>query len=156
MFGSVLVVPLGLASAQSNNAATGVPTITGTVQVGAELTASPSGIDDADGLTNVSYSYQWVQVDGSTAQMALFLQRALNLSAPTGANTFDDVVADHYARHAIEAIHFAGITTGCDTEPLRYCPREPINRAQMAAFISRALNLRQQLNAWAKPARVES
>ena len=46
-------------SAAANNPATGVPTISGTVQVGEALTADTSGITDADGLTNVSFSYQW-------------------------------------------------------------------------------------------------
>ena len=48
-----------------NNAATGAPAITGTAQVGMVLTASPGTIADADGLTGVSYSYQWIQVDGA-------------------------------------------------------------------------------------------
>ena len=42
--------------------ATGAPTITGTAEVGEELTANTSGIADADGLNNVSYAYQWVRV----------------------------------------------------------------------------------------------
>ena len=50
-------------SAAANNPATGVLTISGTVQVGEALTADTSGIDDADGLTNVSYSYQWLADD---------------------------------------------------------------------------------------------
>ena len=40
--------------------ATGAPTISGTVRVGETLTADTSGIADDDGLTNVSYSYQWM------------------------------------------------------------------------------------------------
>ena len=44
----------------ANNAATGAPTISGTPQVGETLTASTSAIDDADGLTSVSYEYQWM------------------------------------------------------------------------------------------------
>ena len=51
---------------QANTAATGAPTISGTAQVGETLTASTLGITDDDGLTNVSYSYQWVRNDGST------------------------------------------------------------------------------------------
>ncbi len=51
--------------AASNNAATGSPTISGTAQVGRTLTASTSGISDADGLTSVSYSYQWIRNDGT-------------------------------------------------------------------------------------------
>ncbi len=44
--------------------ATGRPTITGTAQVGETLTADVSGIADADGLVNATFSYQW-QADGS-------------------------------------------------------------------------------------------
>ena len=46
--------------------ATGLPTISGTAQAGQTLTADTSGIDDADGLTNVSYSYQWIRSDAGT------------------------------------------------------------------------------------------
>ena len=34
--------------------------------MGETLTASTSGITDTDGLTNVSYSYQWIRNDGSS------------------------------------------------------------------------------------------
>ena len=44
----------------ANSPATGAPTITGTAQVGETLTAEPGGIEDADGLDNVGYSYQWL------------------------------------------------------------------------------------------------
>ena len=40
--------------------------ITGTAGVGNTLTADTSGIVDADGLVNVSYSYQWIANDGSS------------------------------------------------------------------------------------------
>ena len=53
-------------AARPNSPATGAPTINGTVQVGQTLTASTSGIADADGLTNVSHSYQWVANDGTS------------------------------------------------------------------------------------------
>ena len=50
---------------------TGAPTISGTAQVGKTLTANTSGISDADGLTNVSYSYQWLadnnEISGATS-----------------------------------------------------------------------------------------
>ena len=52
--------------AAPNNPATGAPAITGTAQVGETLTTDTSGIADADGLTNVSYGYQWIRNDGST------------------------------------------------------------------------------------------
>ena len=50
---------------QENSPATGSPTISGTVQVGETLTASTSGISDDDGLTNPSYTYQWIANDGT-------------------------------------------------------------------------------------------
>ena len=48
-----------------NTAATGAPTITGTAQVGETLTASTTGIADANGLTSPTYTYQWIRVDGT-------------------------------------------------------------------------------------------
>ena len=53
-----------------NNPATGAPTITGTAQVGQTLTAGTSGIMDADGLTTPGYSYQWVRVNGTDADIS--------------------------------------------------------------------------------------
>ena len=56
----------GEVEAKPNTTATGLPNISGTPQVGETLTADTSGITDADGLTNVSYSYQWIRNDGGT------------------------------------------------------------------------------------------
>ena len=47
-------------SPPENSAATGAPTINGTARVGETLTASTSGISDTDGLTNASFTYQWL------------------------------------------------------------------------------------------------
>ena len=51
--------------------ATGAPTISGTAQVGQTLTAITTGISDSDGLTNVTYSYQWLaddaEISGATS-----------------------------------------------------------------------------------------
>ena len=52
--------------ARLNSLATGTPAITGTAQVGETLTADTAGISDADGLANVSYSYQWISNDGTS------------------------------------------------------------------------------------------
>ena len=55
------------ADTSDNTPATGVPTISGTAQVGETLTADKSGIADADGLTNATYSYQWLVDDAEIA-----------------------------------------------------------------------------------------
>ena len=54
-----------------NTPATGLPTISGTVQAGETLTADTSGIDDEDGLTSGTFSYQWLadeaEIEGATS-----------------------------------------------------------------------------------------
>ena len=71
-------------SAAANTPATGAPTITGTAQVGQTLTAGTTAIVDADGLTSVSYTYQWIRVAGGTET---------NISGAT-ASTYTLVAAD--------------------------------------------------------------
>ena len=48
------------AAAQTNNPATGTPTISGTAQVGETLTADTSGIADEDGLDDAPFIYRWL------------------------------------------------------------------------------------------------
>ena len=50
---------------QPNNAPDGLPTISGTPQVEETLYASTSDISDADGLNDVSYTYQWLAGDAN-------------------------------------------------------------------------------------------
>ena len=55
-----------------NTPATGAPSISGTAQVGETLTAETSAITDADGLSNVTFSYQWLssrdtEIQGATS-----------------------------------------------------------------------------------------
>ena len=59
---SLRVVPL----ASANTAATGKPTISGpaALRVTHTLTAGTSAISDSDGVTGVTFAYQWVRVDG--------------------------------------------------------------------------------------------
>ena len=50
-------------SLPDNRSATGAPVITGTAQVGQELSADVTGIEDEDGLYGAVYTYQWERVD---------------------------------------------------------------------------------------------
>ena len=50
-----------------HNPSTGAPTISGTAQVGETLTADTSGVADADGLTNATFTYQWLADDAEIA-----------------------------------------------------------------------------------------
>ena len=73
------------------------------------------------------------------AQMASFLARALNLRAAVTDYFTDDDSSSHEAN--INALRAAGITRGCDPDGRRFCPDQPVTRAQMASFLVRALDL---------------
>ncbi len=64
-------VATGAVSARANRPAAGAPTISGTARVGETLTAVTSNITDADGLTNVAYTYEWfagaAQISGASS-----------------------------------------------------------------------------------------
>ena len=75
------------------------------------------------------------------AQMASFLVRAYGLDA-AGPAGFTDTAGDTHEKN-IDALAAAAITSGCSTEPLRYCPDDSVTRAQMATFLHRAF-LKQQ------------
>jgi predicted outer membrane repeat protein len=55
--------------------------------------------------------------------------------------TFADVPAEYWAWSFIERLYDAGITGGCATNPLRYCPEQVVNRAQMAVFLLRGIHM---------------
>jgi len=64
------------------------------------------------------------------------------VKADTGNCTppFSDVSCDHWAIDEIGAVKDAGITRGCNPpQNDRFCPEDPVTRAQMAAFIIRAI-----------------
>ena len=48
--------------------------------------------------------------------------------------------ADPAVVQAIEGMYQTGVTRGCSTSPLNYCPDQPVTRAQMASFFVRAIN----------------
>ncbi len=73
------------------------------------------------------------------AQLATILVRAFSLPA-IGSIGFADI-ADNIHADNINALAAAGITAGCVTEPLSYCPQRPVTKGQMATFIARAIGL---------------
>ena len=73
------------------------------------------------------------------AEMATFLVRALDLPAASPAGFTDTEGNTHQAD--IDALAAAGVTKGCSTNPLQYCPDRPVTRGQMATLLVRALGL---------------
>lgn len=76
------------------------------------------------------------------AQMAAFVLRARCGSAylpnmPV-SQTFSDVALTHPLVRYIQKLYTLGITGGCASGPLRYCPDQAVTRGEMAVFIERA------------------
>ena len=67
-------------------------------------------------------------------QMATFLSRAAELAATTTDFFTDDETSKHES--AINRLAAAHITAGCTATT--FCPRSPVTRGQMAAFLHRA------------------
>lgn len=81
-------------------------------------------------------------------QMAIFIMRGLGVFTPPAGPatpTFADVPnsgATDYSYEFIEEFARRGITRGCDAgPPRRYCPADPVTRAQMAVFLLRAFGM---------------
>ena len=77
------------------------------------------------------------------AQFASFIVRAFPQYSPVEAPTriFADVSPSSIHAATIQALYEAGITRGCGTEPLRYCPSDQLRRDQIASFLARVLGL---------------
>ncbi|MBL8061989.1 MAG: S-layer homology domain-containing protein, partial [Anaerolineales bacterium] len=60
-----------------------------------------------------------------------------HVSAPT---TFGDAPSYYWAWDYIERLYNAGITGGCTTSPLMYCPESQVTRAQMAVFLEKGIH----------------
>jgi len=75
-------------------------------------------------------------------QMAVFLERAIGNFAPNPSPTdmFSDVANDAF-KPFIEELYNDGITSGCSTNPLNYCPGSPVTRGQMAVFLVKAFGI---------------
>lgn len=77
----------------------------------------------------------------SRAEMAVFLVRAIhgaNFTPPPPTGIFADVPTTYWAAAYIEQLYADGITQGCGTSPLRFCPDSTVGRAEMAIFLLRA------------------
>jgi hypothetical protein len=77
------------------------------------------------------------------AEMAVFVLRAVHGASyepPAASGVFSDlpVAGKEWMQPWIEQFYVEGITTGCASAPLRYCPEQSVTRAEMATFIDRA------------------
>ena len=72
------------------------------------------------------------------AQFATFLWRfAGEPASADGSLTFDDVEPDSYYSEAVGWMVDQNITLGCSTDPVLFCPHQPLRASQAAAFLWR-------------------
>ena len=79
----------------------------------------------------------------SRATIAVWLTRVLDNAEPprVASSRFADVDAGLWWAAHVERFATLGVTRGCATGPLRYCPDDTVTRGQMAAFLNRAFAL---------------
>ncbi|MGA7877355.1 MAG: S-layer homology domain-containing protein [Desulfoferrobacter sp.] len=74
------------------------------------------------------------------AQAAVFIERAINggsYSPSPAIGIFADVPTTFWAADWIEQFYEDGLTKGCNTNPLQFCPDQNVTRADMAIFLLR-------------------
>ena len=94
------------------------------IEPGANFDATGEGVRVAVIDTGIDYTHQVFQAPG-----------------PDRRPHFVDVGPDHTFEADIAWLAVQGITHGCDPAQTRFCPDQPVTRAQMAAFLARALDL---------------
>lgn len=97
-------------------------------------------VDIADGCTNESCDkpISRREMAGWIVEVLIDADRA---ELRDHAGRFEDVDdTDPWASH-IETLAALGITSGCSSEPARYCPYRSVTRGQMAVFLVRAFDL---------------
>ena len=103
-----------------NDAATGVPTITGSPEVGRTLTASTVGIADVDGLPSSGFTWQWIRVATDTSETNI----------GTDSESYTPVAADAGAMIVVE-VSFTD-QGGTPEGPLRSAATAAVRRANVA------------------------
>jgi hypothetical protein len=76
--------------------------------------------------------------------MAVFLLKSKHGSSyqpPACTGIFQDVACPGQSANWIEELYDEGITDGCSSSPLDYCPNAIVSRAQMAVLLAKTFGL---------------
>jgi hypothetical protein len=107
-------------------------------------------ISDSSGSYSLTVTYNWsgavtpskagyaFSPENRTYTNVVENQTAQNYTAVVV--TFTDVSNSYWAWLWIERLYAAGVTSGCSTNPMMYCPEDSVTRAQMAIFLERGMN----------------
>ena len=96
---------------------------------------SGTGCADSDGLCPDEDLPRW--------EMAVWLVRILDRTDPPAIDSsrFADVDPGAWWSQHAERLAELGIVEGCETDPVRFCPDDPIDRGRVAAVLARAFDL---------------
>jgi parallel beta-helix repeat protein len=102
-----------------------------------KLTTASPAMDKGDTLTEVAEDY----FGALRSQDAPYDIGAHEYGGaiPT-TPTFADVPFEHPFHDDIETLYQKGYTSGCATDPLRYCPETTMNRAESAVYVERGIH----------------
>lgn len=76
-------------------------------------------------------------------KMIMLFQACLllwTIPEPGATNLFADVPDSHWAAAWINQLYAEGITGGCSTTPLQFCPEGNVTRSEMAVFLLKAIH----------------
>jgi hypothetical protein len=107
---------------------------TGHLNVG--IGCAPPDVAEGYVLSNANNADEW------RSRFVTNAPPTLTVPQPYGGTctTFADVSASYWAVSYAERLYESGITGGCATSPLRYCPEQAVTRAQMAVFLLRGVH----------------
>lgn len=91
------------------------------------------------GTANASFTVQ-TNLTGNSRQAEIRVGNSkLIIKQAATTSLFADISPAHFAFDAANRLFSTGVTTGCATNPRRYCPNAFVTRAQMAVFLIRAV-----------------
>ena len=97
-----------------------------------------------DGAAQTANSDYFISARPDASELWVTLNKNLSgthtFQLVTASSTFADVPITHWASSYIERLYNAGITGGCSTSPLSYCPESTVTRAQMAVFLLKGMH----------------
>jgi hypothetical protein len=102
---------------------------------------SRRGITGGCGTSPLIYCPEDPVTRGQMAVLILRVLAVLGFVPPAPTGLFEDVPTTHPFAPSIEEIARRGVTGGCQQSPARYCPADPLTRAQLAVFLVRGFGL---------------
>jgi hypothetical protein len=132
-------------SFQLGGGASSAVVATGTGCAWTSTTDSPSWITFSSGSGNGNGSFTFTIAANATglARLGTITVGTQSFKVMEAGSTqqFTDVAPSLQYFDYITLMYANGITAGCNTSPLMYCPNSPVTRAQMAVFVVAALDV---------------